>query len=354
MDACRISPVNILLDYAGGRVMTLWFFRAFVGMFVAVWCAVTSFAGAVGVPGPPSGRPVHTYSIVARDPATGELGVAVQSHWFSVGPIVPWARAGVGAVATQSLVRIEYGPLGLSLMEEGLSAREALDRLVADDPYAAVRQVAMIDVEGTVAVHTGDSCIAYASHYEGDGFTVQANMMLTDQVVPSMVRAFETAEGGLAERMLAALEAAEREGGDIRGRQSAAILIVQGIPTVEPWADVVMELRIEDHPEPIAELERLVRLHRAYEFENLGDEAMAAGDLEAAMKAYGKAAALAPESIELRFWQGVSLLNTGERERAVGLLAPIFEEDPNWLELLRRLPASGLLILEESELESLF
>ncbi|HVO76556.1 MAG TPA: DUF1028 domain-containing protein, partial [Candidatus Bathyarchaeia archaeon] len=256
-------------------------------------------------------RPVHTFSIVARDSVTGDMGVAVQSHWFSVGSVVPYARAGIGAVATQSLVLRSYGPLGLDLMEQGMSAREALEKLVEEDAHSAVRQVAMVDAEGNVAAHTGDSCIAFASHHAGNGYSVEANMMLTDKVVPAMAKAYETSQGDLAERMLAALDAAQQAGGDIRGRQSAAILIVRGTATEEPWSDVIMDLRVEDSPQPIDELRRLVTLHRAYGFEDLGDEAMTENDLKAAMEAYGEAAKLAPESLELAFWQGVSLINVG-------------------------------------------
>jgi uncharacterized Ntn-hydrolase superfamily protein len=250
---------------------------AFMALF-----AIAALSNAFGASRRVPCRPLHTYSIVARDSVTGDMGVAVQSHWFSVGPVVPWARAGVGAVATQSLVLVSYGPLGLDLMEEGMSASGALEKLLEDDEHAAVRQVAMVDVEGNVAVHTGDSCIAYATHQKGDGYSVQANMMLTNKVVPAMAKAFEAARGDLADRMLAALEAAQAAGGDIRGRQSAAILIVRGVPTEEPWSDVIMNLRVEDNPDPISELKRLVKLERAYNFENAGDEAMAEGDLKAA------------------------------------------------------------------------
>ena len=295
-------------------------------------------------------RPVNTYSIVARDSLTGDMGVAVQSHWFSVGPVVPWARAGVGAVATQSLVLVSYGPLGLDLMEEGMSAPEALGKLVEEDVHSAVRQVAMVDVDGNVAAHTGDSCIAFASHHTGKGYSVQANMMLADTVVPAMARAYETAQGDLAERMLAALAAAQQAGGDIRGRQSAAILIVRAAATEEPWSDVVMDLRVEDNPQPVEELMRLVTIHRAYEFENLGDEAMAEGDLKAAMEAYGEAAKSAPDNLELAFWKGVSLVNVGRDDEGVPILRSVVERDANWKELLRRLPAAGLLTVSEERL----
>ena len=296
-------------------------------------------------------RPVHTYSIVARDAITGEMGVAVQSHWFSVGPVVPWARAGVGAVATQSLVLVSYGPLGLDLMEQGMSAREALEKLLDEDEHASVRQVAMVDRDGNVAAHTGDSCIAFASHRTGAGYSVQANMMLTGRVPSAMAKAYESSDGDLAERMIAALEAAEREGGDIRGRQSAAILIVRAVPSDESWMDVVMDLRVEDHLQPVEELRRLVRLERAYEFENLGDEAMAEGDLAAAMEAYGEAAKLAPDNLELAFWQGVSLINVGRDDEGISIIRSVVERDPNWKELLGRLPKSGLLRVDAARLE---
>lgn len=296
-------------------------------------------------------RPLHTYSIVARDSMTGDLGVAVQSHWFSVGPVVPWARAGVGAVATQSLVLVSYGPLGLELMEEGMSAPEALEKLLEEDAHSSVRQVAMIDAFGNVAAHTGDSCIAYASHHTGNGYSVQANMMLTDRVVPAMAKAFEESQGDLADRMLAALEAAEGEGGDIRGRQSAAILVVRGVPGDEPWSDVIMSLRVEDHARPVEELKRLVTMQRAYEYENLGDEAMAEGDLKGALEAYGEAAKLAPDNLELIFWQGVSLVNVGRDDEGVKLLKVVVERDANWKELLKRLPAAGLLVATPERLE---
>jgi uncharacterized Ntn-hydrolase superfamily protein len=295
----------------------------------------------------------HTYSIVARDSITGEMGVAVQSHWFSVGSVVPYARAGIGAVATQSLVLRSYGPLGLDLMEQGMSAREALEKLVEEDAHSAVRQVAMVDAEGNVAAYTGDSCIAFASHQAGNGYSVEANMMLTDKVVPAMAKAYETTQGDLAERMLAALDAAQQAGGDIRGRQSAAILIVRGTATEEPWSDIIMDLRVEDSPQPIDELRSLVTLHRAYGFEDLGDEAMTENDLKAAMEAYGEAAKLAPDNLELAFWQGVSLINVGRDSEGVKILKVVVAKDANWKELLKRLPRAGLLTVSKDRLEKI-
>src|SRR5512138_801191 len=217
-------------------------------------------------------RPVHTYSIVARDPATGDLGVAVQSHWFSVGAIVPWAESGVGAVATQSFVEPSYGPKGLAMMRAGVAPKEALEHLVGEDPHPEARQVAFVDAQGRVAAYTGPMCIPAAGHRTGNGYSVQANLMLGDEVPDAMAAAFEKAKGPLAERMLAALEAAQGVGGDIRGKQSAAILVVRGKPSAKPWTDRLMDLRIEDDPDPVGEMRRLLTLHRAYERMNRGDD----------------------------------------------------------------------------------
>jgi uncharacterized Ntn-hydrolase superfamily protein len=288
-------------------------------------------------------RPVHTYSIVARDPATGELGVAVQSHWFSVGAIVPWAEAGVGAVATQSFVDPSYGKLGLDLMRAGRAAPDALKGLLAADSASNVRQVAMIDAQGRVATHTGDHCIAAAGHVTGTNFSVQANMMEKPTVWPAMAKAFQEAKGDLAARMLAALEAAEAEGGDIRGKQSAALIVVSGTPTGRSWADRKFDLRVEDHPEPLKELRRLVTLQRAYNLMNEGDLAVERKDAEGALKAYSAAEALAPGNAEMVFWHAVSLVGMGKVDEAIPLFQKTYKADPRWRELLLRLPKVGLL-----------
>ncbi len=301
-------------------------------------------------------RPVATYSIVARDSVSGQLGVAVQSHWFSVGPIVPWARPGVGAVATQSLVDPAYGPLGLELMAMDRTAREALTALLAGDAGAAVRQVAMVDAEGNVAVHTGERAIAAAGHHAGAQYSVQANLMDRGSVWPAMARAYESAEGDLAERLLAALEAAEAEGGDLRGRQSAAILVVSAEDTGRPWVDRVFDLRVDDHPEPVAELRRLVRLARAYHKLNEGDELVTAGDLEAAMDAYRAATELVSDEAtggEAPFWVGVTLAGEGREEEAVPYLQRAQAQNARWVDLLRRLPASGLMPADDGLLDRL-
>lgn len=303
-------------------------------------------AAAQDVPDDTPRRPVATYSIVAHDAATGQLGVAVQSHWFSVGPIVPWVAPGVGAVATQSFVEPAYGPLGLELMRMGRSAQQALDALVSTDEGEAVRQVAFVDAEGNVAVHTGSRAIAAAGHRTGAGYSVQANMMENATVWDAMAEAYEASEGDLAERLLAALEAAEDEGGDIRGKQSAAILIVGPEDTGRPWADRLFDLRVEDHPEPVAELRRLVGLQRAYQKLNEGDGHVTEGDIEAAMESYSAAMDLVPDEAtngEAPFWVGITLASVGQVDEALPYLARAYAQDARWAELVGRLPDAGLL-----------
>jgi len=295
----------------------------------------------------PPGPLAHTYSIVARDPASGQLGVAVQSHWFQVGSVVPWARAGVGAVATQSFVEPAYGPRGLELMAGGWSPEAALEKLLAADEARAVRQVAMVDASGRVAAWTGEKCIAAAGHRTGDGYSVQANLMERATVWPAMARAYEAALADPAVdfpgALVAALEAAEAEGGDIRGKQSAALLVVRAQTTGDPWRDRLVDLRVDDAPEPLAELRRLLTLHRAYEEMNAGDEAMAEGDFAAALGHYARASELAPDIAELPFWQAVTLFVEEREAEALAIFRRVFAADPRWVELVPRLPASGLL-----------
>ena len=296
-------------------------------------------------------RPVHTYSIVARDAATGQMGVAVQSNWFSVGALVPWAEAGVGAVATQSFVEVTYGPLGLELMRSGKTAEQALASLLASDPGQAVRQVAMIDANGNVATHTGADCIQAAGHVSGINYSVQANMMLNDRVWGAMSVAFESASGDLADRMMAALDAAQGVGGDIRGKQSAAIVIVSGESTGRPWADRIMDLRVEDDPEPLDELRRLIKLHRAYQHMNSGDLAMEKEDVDGALREYSSAEELFPENLEMKFWHAVALVNANRTDESLPLFEQIFAEDRNWATLVTRLPASNLISTDEATMQ---
>ena len=288
-------------------------------------------------------RPISTYSIVALDETTGELGVAVQSHWFSVGFLVPWAKAGVGAVATQSFVKVDYGPDGLQLMESGMKAAEALKTLTSKDEGEAVRQVGMIDIKGNVAAHTGSRCIKYAGHIVGENYSVQANMMANGTVPKAMAVAFEKTKGDLADRMMAALEAAEAEGGDIRGKQSAAMVIVSGEPSGVDWKDTKLSLRIEDHPTPLIELKRLIRVHRAYQHANMGDHYMETEEIDKALIEYSKAAEYYPENAELPYWSAVALANGGRVEEALPVFQSVFERNPDLKTMTPRLVKSGLL-----------
>ena len=305
-----------------------------------------AFFGAASAATPSAAKPampVATFSIVARDPATGELGVAVQSHWFSVGSVVPWAEAGVGAVATQSFVEPSYGPKGLALLKQGVAPKEALAQLLAVDAQRDVRQVAFVDAKGRVAVHTGSKCIPGAGQHAGDGYTTEANLMLTNEVPEAMAKAFEAAKGPLAERMLAALDAAQGVGGDARGRQSAAILIVRAKASDKPWTDRIVDLRIEDHAQPLVELRRLLTLHRAYELMNRGDEAVAVGKMGDALRDYGSAAAMVPDNDEFVFWTAVTLVVNGRTDDALPLFAKAFRMNPSWMLLVPRLPGVGQL-----------
>jgi uncharacterized Ntn-hydrolase superfamily protein len=276
-----------------------------------------------------------TYSVVARDPGSGDLGVAVQSHWFSVGSIVSWAEPGVGAVATQSIAEVAYGPRGLDLMREGVAAADAVPRLLAGDELAQYRQVGVVDAHGEVAVHTGSDCIPHAGHVTGEGFACQANMMARPGVPEAMAAAFEdSSAGSLAERLLAALDGAEAAGGDVRGRQSAALLVVPSAG--EPWRRVV-DLRVEDHDDPLAELRRLHRLHRAYELADRADRLLGDGRAGDAGPLYEQAASLAPESDELLFWAGLGAAQAGDMDTAVRRVREASRRNPRWPELLGRL-----------------
>ena len=297
--------------------------------------------------------PVHTYSVVARDPATGQMGVAVQSHWFSVGSLVTWGEAGVGVVATQSFIDPGYGPLGLDLMRAGKTAQQALAGLIAADPNEAVRQVAMIDAKGNVAAHTGKKCIPAAGHIVGENFSVQANLMLNDKVWPAMNEAYRNTNGDLVDKMLAALDAAQAVGGDIRGKQSAAILVVSGTNTGRPWLDRVMELRVEDHPEPLQELRRLVHVQRAYQHMNAGDLAVEHNDMDKALAEYGAAQKMMPDNLEMIYWTATSLVNAGRLEESLPLFKKVFAGDPNWAELTPRLPGVGLLNVDEAGMKKI-
>jgi uncharacterized Ntn-hydrolase superfamily protein len=296
----------------------------------------------------------HTFSIVARDSITGEMAVGVQSHWFSVGSSVSWGKAGVGVVATQSFINPAYGPNGLKLMAEGKNATTALEELVAKDEGKAFRQVAFLDASGEAAAFTGENCVEAASHQVGRNFSVQANMMLNDEVVPAMEKAFrEHDDLPLAERVVKVLQAAQAAGGDIRGKQSAALIVVGAEEVENPWEEKKIDLRVDDHEEPLVELERLLTVARAYEYMNRGDLAMEDGNVQEALKQYGEAQKLFPNNLEMRYWTAIALANDGRLEEALPLFRSIFEEDDNWRTMTKRLPASGLLTVTREELEKI-
>lgn len=275
-----------------------------------------------------------TYSIVACDPETGALGVAVQSHWFAVGPIVPWVRTGVGAVATQSVAEPSFGPRLLDRLEAGEEPAEALRAELATDESARYRQVAVVDARGRSAVHTGEGCIAYAGDDGGPGFSAQANMMSSPQVWPQMAQAFDRAVGPLQRRLMAAMRAAEAEGGDVRGKQSCAMLVTPA--EGEPWRTAV-DLRVDDHPEPLDELDRLLDLHDAYDLATQGDELSAEGQHAEAGDRYERASQLAPGNHELLFWAGLAAAQTGDMPTALDRVREAIRLQPGWAELLGRL-----------------
>ncbi len=293
----------------------------------------------------------HTFSIVARDSVTGEMGVAVQSHWFSVGSLVSWAEAGVGAVATQSFINASFGIRGLNFLKKGFTPQQALDSLLATDPGRDVRQVAILDRFGNTAVWTGKNCIQYAGDIHGKNFSVQANLMKTNKVWPAMAKAFKNSKGPLAERLIQVLEAAQKAGGDIRGKQSAAILVVKGKSTGKPWADREIDLRVEDNPNPIKELKRLLRVYRAYQHMNNGDLATEQGKMDKAMEEYSTAEKMFPDNLEMKYWHAVTLANIGRLKEALPLFKIVFQKNKDWLTLTPRLIKNGLLKVNDKQLK---
>lgn len=287
-----------------------------------------------------------TYSIVARDPHTGQFGVAVQTHQMSVGNGVPWLLPGVGAIATQSLTNVNFGPMGLKMLQAGVEASRVLQALVASDAGESRRQVAVVDAHGRAAAHTGSGCIAEAGHHVGEGYSVQANMMTRPTVVAAMSHAYETASGDLAQRMLAALQAAQAEDGDIRGAQSAALVVVPGDLHSPEWKKDY-SLRVDEHATPVEELARLVRNRRAQIIDEAGHALLESGQKTEALAKWAEARALAPEQEELSYWQAVTLADKpADVQGAAAILRPMLATDPRkaeWVELIRRLQACGLI-----------
>ncbi len=293
----------------------------------------------------------HTYSIVAFDPETGDMGAAVQSHWFSVGTLVIWGEAGVGVVATQSFINASFGPRGLDLLKQGLSPQEALDSLLSTDEGREVRQVAILNNKGEVAAFTGKNCIQAAGHYVGEGYSVQANLMEKETVWPAMAKAFENTKAPLAERMMTAMEAAQNEGGDMRGKQSAAMIVVRAKPTGNVWEDRLVDIRIDDHATPIIEMKRILNVLRAYEHMNAGDLAIEKNQIELAQKEYAIAQQMMPENEEMKFWTAVTLANIGKMKEALPIFKTVFEKNQNWKLLTPRLVPAGLLTVSDKDLK---
>lgn len=295
----------------------------------------------------------HTYSIVARDPETGEMGVAVQTHWFNVGSRVSWAEAGVGAIATQSFTNASFGPRGLELLKLGKTAQEVVDDLIESDDGRDFRQLGVVDKFGNSASYTGQKCIYAAGSINEENFSVQANLMLSEKVWSSMAQAFKNTNGTLAERMMAALEAAQKEGGDIRGKQSAAMIVVKGNSSGNIWEDEILNLKIADHSNPIKEMRRLLNVHNAYVHMNKGDLAIEKNDFDAAEKEYESAMKAYPENLEIKYWYAVALANAGKIQDSFPLFKDIFTKDKNWKTLTERLPASDLLNVSEEVLNNI-
>ena len=299
-------------------------------------------------------RYVHTYSILGYDADLGLMGGAVQSHYFSVGSGVLWAEAGVGVVATQSLVNFEIGRSGLRLLALGYSPDAALGTMLHSDEGGDHRQAGFLDATGRFAVHTGTKCIREAGHCLGKGCSTHANMMKKGTVPNAMKEAFERSEGRpLDERLSAALKAAQVEGGDIRGMQSAAMVIVAQRKTGKPETDTPIDLRVEDHPNPLEELDRLLNLRKAYDCMDRADKAIEHGETAAAMELYTEAEKRWPDNPEMRYWHGITLADLGRTDEAKALLGPLFRENPDWLELTRRLPDAGLISLHVEDLDAL-
>jgi uncharacterized Ntn-hydrolase superfamily protein len=291
-----------------------------------------------------------TYSIVARDPETGRFGVAVQTHQMCVGAHVLWLLPDIGALATQAMTNLSFGPMGLAMLEEGVPAPQIVDGLVASDPKAHSRQLAVVDTKARVSAWTGDNCIAEATHHLGQGYSVQANMMTKDTVVPAMAHAFEESSGDFAQRIMAALAAAQAEDGDIRGMQSAALKIVRGDPEKEPLKlgrRSIFDLRVDEHQEPLKELDRLVRLRRAQLQDHIGYDELEEGMLEKALDTWEGARRLAPELEEMGFWQAVTLADNHEEvDLAVKILQRTVLHDHRrreWIDLIRRIQDCGII-----------
>lgn len=293
----------------------------------------------------------HTYSIVARDPVTGEMGGAVQSHWFNVGSLVIWGEAGTGVIATQSFVNVSFGMRGLDLLRKGLTPQQVVDSLINQDEGRDYRQLAVINPRGNTAAYTGKYCVEGAGHLNGQDYSVEANLMLNSKVWGAMEKAFKQTKAPFAEKLIAALEAAQLEGGDIRGMQSAALYVYKGKASDKPWEDKLIDLRVDDNPKPLEELKRLLKVHRAYEHMNNGDLAIEKGEMDKAMMEYSTAELMFPENEEMKFWHAVTLFNMEKKEDSYKLFEDVFKLNENYRTLIQRIVNSKLLKATPKEIE---
>lgn len=277
-----------------------------------------------------------TYSVVMRDPESGAYGVAVQSHWFNVSRTAPWVRYGVGAVATQALTDPSYGWRGLDLLAGGANPEDALAAMLAQDPDAAKRQVALLAANGRLAVHTGSDCIGFAHHAVGDGWAVLGNLLANETVVPEMAAALAVATGTLAERMVTVLEAGQLAGGDLRGLQSAALRVVPSASELAAGYEAGIDISVPDHVHPIRELRRLVEVDRAYRSLRRAQTALIEGDRRLAREQLELAGELR-HGVEVDFWAAMEWEKLGESERADRLLWQAVEQQPSFGVLLDRL-----------------
>ncbi len=296
---------------------------------------------------------VSTFSIVAFDPSTRELGVAVQSRYFSVGSVVPWAEAGVGAIATQSFVNVSYGPKGLELLKQGILVYDVIDRLTKDDVGKDSRQLGVIDAKGNAAAFTGKKCLEWAGSKVGKNYSVQGNILASEDVVNRMAESFEFAKGDLGSRLVAALEGGENAGGDARGRQSAALLVVRENRGRASYGDRYIDLRVEDHSNPIGELKRLLDMHRVYSLIDESEEELTKNNFETALSTLKKAAALNPNVDDIHVDLGIINMKLGRKEEAVKAFEEALRLNPKLKNLIKQLPKAGWIDADREVLEKL-
>lgn len=318
-------------------------------LLAVLYCFFSTLVKSQTTQAPISDEFAHTYSIIAIDQKEGLMAVGVQSHWFNVGRIVPWAKAGVGVIATQSFANTKLGYQGLTLLEENMHPEEVLSKLLTEDEGLDYRQFAILDAQERISAFTGEKCIQHASHYIGENYSVQANMMANDKVVPSMSLTFEERQDlPLPERVLEALKSAQSAGGDIRGQQSVALIVVQISPNeAEKNKEYEIDLRVEDSQEPLHELERLLKIHRGYELMNQADQALEIEDYTTALYLYNKAEDLMPNNIELQFWKSIAIISSGDEKKGVKSLKKVVKGNVNWQKLFLQLVKEGFLDVSE-------